>query len=177
VCRFHVAAGEKLYADKLSGAIVRSVAKLAGINLRKFGSFSYWFDNLGFTTEGKTCCCAHHNLLLGFSNKFSSVNYTLARQQSVPFDERKLMDLMFNKVHMDHNLFGMSHRWEIIQQACNKWHGIQQEVMDQQESGTSIERSSKSRPFSRRLAFAFVLIMLCCSYVIVVDAQYVQNVS
>jgi hypothetical protein len=27
------------------------VAKLAGIDLLKFGSFSYWFDNLGFTTE------------------------------------------------------------------------------------------------------------------------------
>jgi hypothetical protein len=36
-----------------SGAIVWSVAKLAGINLRKCGSFSYWFNNLGFTTEGK----------------------------------------------------------------------------------------------------------------------------
>jgi hypothetical protein len=44
VCRFHVAAGEKLHTDKFSGAIVRSVAELAGINLRKFGSFSYWFD-------------------------------------------------------------------------------------------------------------------------------------
>jgi hypothetical protein len=41
VCKFHVAAGEKLHADKFSGAIVWSVAKLAGINLRKFGSFSY----------------------------------------------------------------------------------------------------------------------------------------
>jgi hypothetical protein len=30
-----------------------SVAKLVGINLRKCGSFSYWFDNLGFTTEGR----------------------------------------------------------------------------------------------------------------------------
>jgi nucleoid DNA-binding protein len=30
--------------DKFSDAIVQSVAKLAGINLRKFGSFSYWFD-------------------------------------------------------------------------------------------------------------------------------------
>jgi hypothetical protein len=48
VCRFHVAASEKLHADKLSGAIVRSVAKLAGINLRKFGSFSYWFDKPWF---------------------------------------------------------------------------------------------------------------------------------
>jgi hypothetical protein len=53
VCRFHIAAGEKLHADKFPGAIVWSVAKLAGINLRKFGSFSYWFDNLGFTTEGR----------------------------------------------------------------------------------------------------------------------------
>jgi hypothetical protein len=45
VCRFHVAAGEKLHADnQLSGALVQSVAKLAGINLHKCGSFSYWFD-------------------------------------------------------------------------------------------------------------------------------------
>jgi hypothetical protein len=28
------------------------------------------------------CSCAHHNLLLGFSNNFSGVNYTPARQQS-----------------------------------------------------------------------------------------------
>jgi hypothetical protein len=48
VCRFHVVAGEKLHADKLSCAIVRSVAKLAGINRRKFGSFSYWFDKPWF---------------------------------------------------------------------------------------------------------------------------------
>jgi hypothetical protein len=48
VCRFHVAAGEKLHADKFPGAIVQSVAKLAGINLRKFGSFSYWFDKPWF---------------------------------------------------------------------------------------------------------------------------------
>jgi hypothetical protein len=48
VCRFHVAAGEKLHADKLPGVIVRSVAKLAGIDLWKFGSFSYWFDKPWF---------------------------------------------------------------------------------------------------------------------------------
>jgi hypothetical protein len=40
VCRFHAVAGEKLHADKFPGAIVWSVAKLAGINLWKFGSFS-----------------------------------------------------------------------------------------------------------------------------------------
>jgi hypothetical protein len=34
---------------KLSGAI----AKLASINLLKFGSFSYWFDKPSFHTEGR----------------------------------------------------------------------------------------------------------------------------
>jgi hypothetical protein len=48
VCRFHVAAGEKLHANKFFGTIFQSVAKLAGINLRKFGSFSYWFDKPWF---------------------------------------------------------------------------------------------------------------------------------
>jgi hypothetical protein len=41
VCRFHVAAGEKLHANKFPGTIVQNVAKLAGINLQKFSSFSY----------------------------------------------------------------------------------------------------------------------------------------
>jgi hypothetical protein len=50
VCRFHVAASEKLHADKqLSGALVRSVARLACINLRKFGFLLLvrlaWFYN------------------------------------------------------------------------------------------------------------------------------------
>jgi hypothetical protein len=67
VCRFHVAAGEKLHADKhLSGAIVRSVAKQADINLRKCGSFSYWFDKTLVSQLRETCCCAHHTFLLGF---------------------------------------------------------------------------------------------------------------
>jgi hypothetical protein len=66
VWRFHVVASVKLHTKKLSGAIFRSVAKLAGINLWKFGSFSYWFDKPWFHNWGKTCCCAHHNLLLGF---------------------------------------------------------------------------------------------------------------
>jgi hypothetical protein len=48
VCRFHVAASAKLHANKFSGAIVWSVAKLAGINLQKFGSFSYWFNKPWF---------------------------------------------------------------------------------------------------------------------------------
>jgi hypothetical protein len=44
------------------------VAKLAGIDILKFGSFSYWFDKPWLHNWGKTWYCAHHNLLLGFSN-------------------------------------------------------------------------------------------------------------
>jgi hypothetical protein len=71
VCRFHIAAGEKLHADKFSGAIVRSVAKLAGINLRKFGSFSYWFDKPWFTTEGRLAAV----LIITFSWGFQLGGY------------------------------------------------------------------------------------------------------
>jgi hypothetical protein len=70
VCRFHVAAGQKLHADKFPGAIVRSVAKLAGINLWKCGSFSYWFDNLGFTTEGKLAAMLIITFSWGFRTSF-----------------------------------------------------------------------------------------------------------
>jgi hypothetical protein len=70
VCRFHIAAGEKPHADKFPGAIVGSVAKLAGINLRKFGSFSYWFDNLGFTTEGKLAVVLLITFPWGFPTSF-----------------------------------------------------------------------------------------------------------
>jgi hypothetical protein len=70
VCRFHVTAGEKLHADKFPGATVRSVAKLAGINLQKFGSFSYWFDNLGFTTEGNLAVVLIITFSWGFPTSF-----------------------------------------------------------------------------------------------------------
>jgi hypothetical protein len=69
VCRFHVATGEKVHAYKFPSAIVWSVAKLAGINLWKFGSFSYWFDNLGFTTEGRLAVV----LIISFSWGFQKV--------------------------------------------------------------------------------------------------------
>jgi hypothetical protein len=82
VCRFHVAAGERLHTDKLPGAIVWSVAKLAGIDLRKVGSFSYWFDKPWFHNRGKLTVVLIITLLLGFSNKFSGVNYALAKHQS-----------------------------------------------------------------------------------------------
>jgi hypothetical protein len=48
-----------------------SVAKLAGINLWKFGSFSYSFDNLGFTTEGRLAAV----LIITFSWGFQLGGY------------------------------------------------------------------------------------------------------
>jgi hypothetical protein len=84
LCRFHVAAGEKLHADKFSGAIVRSVAKLAVIDLRKFGSFSYWFDNLGFTTEGRLADV----LIITFSWSFKLGGYTYIIPTSTPHHQQ-----------------------------------------------------------------------------------------
>jgi hypothetical protein len=54
VCRFHVAAGAKLRPRQGTiHTLFRAVAKLASINLLKFGSFSYWFDKPWFHTEGR----------------------------------------------------------------------------------------------------------------------------
>jgi hypothetical protein len=56
VCRFHIAARWRSsyvnYAPAFSGAIVRSVAKLASITFWSL-SFSYWFDKLWFHNWGK----------------------------------------------------------------------------------------------------------------------------
>jgi hypothetical protein len=68
VCRMHVAASEKLHVDKqLSSALVRSVAKLASINLLKFGFLLLVRLNLGFTTEGNLLLCSSY-LPLGVPN-------------------------------------------------------------------------------------------------------------
>jgi hypothetical protein len=70
VCRFHVAARWRSsyvnYAPAFSGTIVRSVAKLASITFWSL-AFSYWFDNLGFTTEGNLLLCSSY-LPLGVPN-------------------------------------------------------------------------------------------------------------
>jgi hypothetical protein len=49
----------------VSGALVRSVTKLASITFWSL-AFSYWFDIPWFHNWGKTCYCAHHTFLLGF---------------------------------------------------------------------------------------------------------------
>jgi hypothetical protein len=48
----------------LSGALVRSVTKLASITFRSL-AFSYWFNTL-VSQLRETCCCAPHTFLLVF---------------------------------------------------------------------------------------------------------------
>jgi hypothetical protein len=72
VCRFHIAAGWR-HTNNISGAIVRSVTKLASITFWSL-AFSYWFDQPWFHNWGKTCYCAHHTFLLGFPTGRSSTS-------------------------------------------------------------------------------------------------------
>jgi hypothetical protein len=64
------------------------------------------------------------------------------------FDERKMCDPDFNKIHMDRGDKAMANHWATIQQACSKWHGIQEEISNRPESGANYERQVS---FFRRL--------------------------
>jgi hypothetical protein len=55
------------------------------------------------------------------------------------FDERKLVDPYFNKTVMVRSEKAMATHWGIMQAACNKWHGIQEEIADRSISGTNFE--------------------------------------
>ena len=55
------------------------------------------------------------------------------------FDERKLVDPYFKSVHMKRGSKAMANHWGLIQMACNKCHGIVEEVAARPESGTSVE--------------------------------------
>ncbi|KAE8782446.1 putative methionyl-tRNA synthetase [Hordeum vulgare] len=55
------------------------------------------------------------------------------------FDERKLVDPDFAKIHMDHGEKSMVNRWSTIHTACNKWHGIVEEVAARPKSGINVE--------------------------------------
>ncbi|XP_048544935.1 uncharacterized protein LOC125523912 [Triticum urartu] len=55
------------------------------------------------------------------------------------FDERKLVDPYFKGVYMQRGSKAMANHWGRIQLACNKWHGIVEEVAARPESGASVE--------------------------------------
>jgi hypothetical protein len=44
------------------------------------------------------------------------------------YDERRLLDPYFKNCCHERNDSAMSHRWHIMQHACNKWHGVVEEV-------------------------------------------------
>ncbi|KAE8768851.1 putative methionyl-tRNA synthetase [Hordeum vulgare] len=54
-------------------------------------------------------------------------------------DERKLVGPVFANIDMDRGEKAMSNRWPTIQTACNKWHGIVEEVAARLESGANVE--------------------------------------
>jgi hypothetical protein len=55
------------------------------------------------------------------------------------FDERKLINPYFNKTVTVRGEKAMATHWEIMQAACNKWHGIQEEIADRPISGADFE--------------------------------------
>ncbi|XP_048565776.1 uncharacterized protein LOC125545785 [Triticum urartu] len=84
------------------------------------------------------------------------------------FDERKLVDPYFKGVYMQRGSKAMANHWGRIQLACNKWHGIVEEVAARPESGASVEDqlrtlfariSSSATPAARQL---FVPPRSCC---------------
>jgi hypothetical protein len=87
VCRFHVVAGKKLHADKFPGVIIRSVAKLAGIDLRMFGSFYYWFDKPWFHNRGKLAAVLIITFSWGFPTSFlvSTTHRQNSNQAAPPY--------------------------------------------------------------------------------------------
>ncbi|KQK02611.1 hypothetical protein BRADI_2g02669v3 [Brachypodium distachyon] len=62
---------------------------------------------------------------------------TYCQRVKTAYDERRVINREFASVTHDRNESGLSHRWQMIQQACNKWHGIQEEVRRRPASGSS----------------------------------------
>jgi hypothetical protein len=56
-------------------------------------------------------------------------NYdTYWQRVKLAFDERKIIDPYFNKTMMIRGEKAMGTHWGIMQAACNRWHGIQEEI-------------------------------------------------
>ena len=89
------------------------------------------------------------NGITGANQSFDT--YWLRVKQA--FDERKLVDPYFSKTNMNRGDKAMATHWGIIQTACNKWHGIQEEIEERPMSGHDLEQQVCSvDPASPRLA-------------------------
>ncbi|KAK1561667.1 hypothetical protein QYE76_017255 [Lolium multiflorum] len=78
------------------------------------------------------------NGIIGANQSFDT--YWLRVKQA--YEERKLVDPYFNKTNM--NVYrgdkAMATHWGIMQTACSKWHGIQEEVEKRPISGHDLEQ-------------------------------------
>ena len=55
------------------------------------------------------------------------------------YDERPIIDPEFGRcLYLGQK--AMANHWAVIQQACNKWHGIQEEVQNRPKSGVNVEQ-------------------------------------
>jgi hypothetical protein len=66
-------------------------------------------------------------------------NDTYWKRVKAAYEERRQMDPYFQGLDKERNDSAMSHRWAVIQHACNKWHDVQEEVRRVHVSGTNAE--------------------------------------
>jgi hypothetical protein len=64
---------------------------------------------------------------------------TYWQRVKLAFDERKIVDPYFSKTVMIHGEKAMATHWGIMQAACSRWHGIQEEIADRPVSGADFE--------------------------------------
>jgi hypothetical protein len=64
---------------------------------------------------------------------------TYWQRVKMAFDERKIVDPYFNKMVMVCGEKAMATHWGIMQAACSRWHGIQEEITDRPVSGADFE--------------------------------------
>jgi hypothetical protein len=64
---------------------------------------------------------------------------TYWQRVKMAFDERKIVDPYFNKTVMVRGEKAMAMHWGIMQAACSRWHGIQEEIANRPVSGADFE--------------------------------------
>jgi hypothetical protein len=70
----------------------------------------------------------------------ANLNYgTYWQLVKLAFDERKIIDPYFNKTVMIRGEKAMGTHWGIMQDACSRWHDIQEEIEARPLSGTDFE--------------------------------------
>ncbi|KAK1631671.1 hypothetical protein QYE76_005986 [Lolium multiflorum] len=78
---------------------------------------------------------------------FTSANQNVEsywKRVKAVFDERRLLDPYFKALTADRNVSAMSHRWHMIQHACNKWHVVVEEVLRVHISGTNFADQTRA---------------------------------